>query len=133
MAVRTQKPKRDKKRVLPVTYEWVELDGDYEGWRFELKTMLPMGQYGKLAKALNKLSSGKDLGETGEGIEGLISFLTSRVRQWNFVDENGDDLDIKDSDSWLELPMDMVNDMVGIVTEKLGKVSEEKEEPSQPS
>ena len=118
-------------RKLPVRTEEFALDGEYEGWTFTARVSMPMGRYGKLLEDSAPLIgmkkedkedlTKKSAEEMGVALRAVVSHLKATVTEWNFVDEIGADLPLDKEESWLDLPMDLINKMFDKV---LGRVQE---------
>lgn len=95
-------------KKMPVRMTKVALDGDYEGWEFEVLTNPKLSVFGDL-------SSGE--------FDRIAIALSKIVRSWNFVDENGDPLPQPSIDAIQELPLDLVTLISNKFVEELSKLS----------
>lgn len=100
-----------EKRKMPVRSRRVELDGDFEGWWFEVRVNAPLG-------VLDDLSTGR------YGL--VIQALKRIVLDWNFVDEGGEPLGPgEDGYPTEELPMELYNKMATAFYEESAKLPPE--------
>lgn len=90
------------KRRMPVRTAQIELDGEYEGFSFTLRTNAPL-------YVLAGLSSG-DLPRITEALAEVLI-------DWNFPDENGDPLPPPSTETVGQLPFDLV----GIIASHFNK------------
>lgn len=82
-------------------YHTFELNGNYTGWAFVARANPTLEQLEVIV---------------GGGLQGIIEALVGLTSEWNFVDENGDDLPIS-ADSFRRLPADLVRQMSDAITE----------------
>lgn len=103
---------------MPVRTAAVELDGDYAGFTFEVRRNFK-------AKTLDAFANaGSDFPAARKALAGLLV-------TWNFCDENGEPLPqpTAEGDVLGELPLDLLNIMVGKTVEAVAQVPN----PSKPS
>ena len=107
-------PEVGKRRMPNRGIERVELEGDWEGWWFECHMALPFEKYGELMGAsVAFFPSDDDEGITnrllsvGESVRIVSEQFRKITTRWNFVDEQGADLDITLDASWQILPTDL--------------------------
>ena len=81
------------KRKAIVKLANVELKGDYAGWKMTIRTNPPF-------RAFADLASGD--------MERMIKGLSSIIRSWNFVNEEGDDLGAPSTATIGELETDLM-------------------------
>lgn len=107
------------KRKLPVKRVEVQLTGDYEGWYFAYRQNPPMGLYLERMAALQALDQ-SDENSVLRATAGMYGVLELMLIDWNFVDENGDDIPAT-LEGLRALPMDLIQEMFsqmkGAVTE----------------
>lgn len=95
-------------KKMPVRTKTVVLDGDYEGWEFEVLinpklsvfSDLSSGEFDRIAVALSKI-----------------------IRSWNFVDEEGVPLEKPSIVTIQELPLDLITLISNKFVEELSKLS----------
>jgi hypothetical protein len=94
------------KRRMPVRTKRVDLDGDYEGWWAEVRTNAPFGVF---LNMMEMLSGGDDTDnvKVARAMGELIASLPTLVRNWNFVDEEGDPLPC-DINGMRRIPQDLL-------------------------
>lgn len=99
MAKKLQKP-------MPVKSEKIELIGDYDGWEFEARLNPPLKVFGDLSS-----------GEFGR----IAPALAKIVIEWNFLDENGNELPKKPTLSDIEsnISLELATEMANKFVEKL--------------
>ena len=83
----------DTKRRLPVKTRVMALDGEYAGWEFTACTNPRISAFADIAS-----------GEFARISEGLAYI----VRGWNFVDEEGEEMDPPSRETIGMLPLDLV-------------------------
>lgn len=98
-------PARGQRR-LPIKTVVVELDGDYDGWQFEMRKNPPAGM---LVQGLSMVAGvdENDASTFSGSIEGMAILLRGLIRNWNFVDEDGNDMPLTE-ESIRNLPLDLL-------------------------
>ncbi len=92
------------KRKMPVKTAKLDLNGDWQGWSVTTRINPPLW-------VLEEIASG-DISRIATALGGLIT-------DWNFVDENGDDLPKPSEDEIRKLPTDLVRVAVDAITDKI--------------
>lgn len=86
----------------------VALEGDYEGWKATVRTNAKFSVMGDLSS-----------GDFDRIAKGLVSVLVD----WNFLDDEGKELDSPSVETIGELPFDLVKILVGVVSEAIASLS----------
>ena len=97
-----------KGRKMVVKTSELRLDGDYEGWSFVAKMNPKM-------RVLESLST--------EGIANTIKGLSGILVSWNFVDEEGKDMDTPSVETIGELTSDLVTQITSKYLEELSSLN----------
>ncbi len=91
-------------RKMPVKTATVNLKDEYEGWNFVARTNPPIGVFGLVASG---------------NFDKIVEGLSLIIRSWNFVDEEGKDLEVPSVDTVSYLPLDLItmvaNEYVGAI------------------
>jgi hypothetical protein len=82
------------KRKLPVITREIALKNEWEGWSFTARMNPPIKTFGLVAS-----------GDFDKIIEGLSMI----VRDWNYVDEDGEPMPLPSIESIGNLPVDLMN------------------------
>ena len=96
------------KKNMPIKTKTVTLDGDYEGWEFEISINPKLSVFGDLA--------------SGEFAR-IAPALAKIIRSWNFVDEEGIPLGNPSIKTIEELPLELVTIISNKFVEELSKIS----------
>lgn len=75
-------------RRMPVRTKRIDLDGDFDGWWFEVRTNVPAGTLLKLQGMQEDESAALD------NLAHVLDFIAGIVIAWNFVDEYGADIPV---------------------------------------
>lgn len=98
----------DEVRRMPVKTQRIELDGEYTGWWFTVRTNVPWSVLERMQKAEGQLSVVRET--LGDVICG----------EWNFVDEAGNALPAPNAEVLLALPYDLLMTMTNRFNAALG-------------
>lgn len=96
-----------KKRKMPVRTGKVSLEGTYEGWECVVRLNPPLRVFGDF-------SSGE--------FDRIISGLRLVILNWNFVDEDGNDLGPPDDTNVSLLPLDLAQAVAEAFTAKIAEL-----------
>lgn len=91
------------KRKMPVKTRRIELEGEYEGWWYEIRTNPPVGP---LIDAISTFEAANKE-SLAEILPPIYTLLELIIHSWNFVDEKGKDLSAN-KDGIKKLPIDLV-------------------------
>lgn len=91
------------KRVMPVKTKRIELEGEYDGWWYEIRTNPPVGP---LIDAIGAFE-GANKEKLAEILPAIYTLLELTIHTWNFVDEKGKDLPAN-KDGIKKLPIDLL-------------------------
>src|SRR5574341_874016 len=95
-------------RRLLIRSKELNLDGDYEGWNFTVRTNPAL-------KTLEEFAA--------QDIMKMADALAQVVLGWNFVDEGGKELGQPSPDTIRQLPIDLITTMVNKTTEAITTVN----------
>lgn len=88
----------EQKRKLVIKTREIVLSGDWEGWRFTVRTNPPMGTVADLLSG---------------NVDRMMEAAGKVVTAWDFVDENGDPLPQPGEGGILKLPTDLFQAVAG--------------------
>ena len=96
------------KRTMPVKTKRIELEGEYEGWWYEIRTNSPVGPLTDAFCAFEAANK-ENLAEIrlSEVMPPIYKLLELTLHNWNFVDEKGKDLPAN-KDGIRKLPIDLL-------------------------
>jgi len=103
------------RRKMPVKLETFHLDGDYEGWTFTARTNPPIWVFDDL--------------QTGEA-DAIYTALSEIIRDWNFVDEEGEPLGAPSPATIRKLPLDLILQIVDKCVNAVGSLNPKSNETS---
>jgi len=102
-------------KKMPVRIAEITLDGDYEGWTFSARLNFPCG-------LLDDFSANDP--------SRLMSAAGQLIKNWNFVDEEGNPLPQPSAESIRLLPIDLLNKMLTAVVTEAQKLPPQSSRPS---
>lgn len=102
-------------RKLPVRLADFTLDGEYEGWTFTARVNPPCG-------VLDDLASGV--------FSRLLVGAGVLIKNWNFVDEEGEPLGPPSDETIGKIPSDLLNAMLTLVVAEAQKLPQQSSRPS---
>jgi hypothetical protein len=103
-------------RKMPIKTRRITLTEEgYEGWWVDYRTNPPLGRWGRgVSKAMS--FSEDDPASSMNTIEGMLDVLELTLVEWNFVDEEGNDLP-KTREGLDRLPQELLNAIFAQVNE----------------
>jgi hypothetical protein len=108
----------NSKRALPVKLKEIELDGDLAGWKLTARINPPL----KIVEKIQSMKTVTDLVET----------LPEIIIDWNFVNEEGEELGKPSPETMRELPIDLLTAIFAKYNEEVLSLSPKSESRSSP-
>jgi hypothetical protein len=108
----------NSKRALPVKLKEIELDGDLAGWKLTARINPPL-------KIIEKIQSMKTVTD-------LVETLPEIIIDWNFVNEEGEELGKPSPETMRELPIDLLTAIFAKYNEEVLSLSPKSESRSSP-